>query len=103
MDTGKIRFSKSSLFPASLPRETVFGLNKMATLFLKKFKFLTWDKLQPKDMKKLINIFVELLLVISEESWKVGKRLNDWKQGNVIIIFKIDSENYRPDQRSTNF
>lgn len=65
MDTGKIWFSKSNLFPASLSRETIFELNKMATSFFKKFKFLTWDKLHPKDMKKLIN---------------VGKGLNDWKR-----------------------
>lgn len=92
----KINFSESSLFPASPSKEIVFGLNiiRWQLYVLKKIKVPHLRQITSQGHEGT-NVFVELVLVISEESWKVGKGLNDWKQENVTIIFEMDSENYR--------
>ncbi|CAM5142135.1 unnamed protein product [Natator depressus] len=58
------------------------------------------DALHLRVLKELADVIAEPLAIISENSWRTGEVLDDWKKANVVPIFKEGKEedlgNYRP-------
>ncbi|KFQ45443.1 RNA-directed DNA polymerase from mobile element jockey, partial [Nestor notabilis] len=58
------------------------------------------DEIHVRVLKELANEVPEPLSIIFEKSWQSGEVPDDWKKGNITLIFKQgkveDAGNYRP-------
>uniref|UniRef100_A0A8C3H5H4 Reverse transcriptase domain-containing protein n=1 Tax=Chrysemys picta bellii TaxID=8478 RepID=A0A8C3H5H4_CHRPI len=67
---------------------------------LDEHKSMRPDALHPRVLKELADVIAEPLAIIFENSWRSGEVPDDWKNTNVVPIFKKgkkeDPGNYRP-------
>jgi len=58
------------------------------------------DDIQPRLLKEMADVVVELLSIIFEKWWLSGEVSSDWKKGNIAPVFKKgrkdDLGNYGP-------
>ncbi|KFQ44996.1 LINE-1 reverse transcriptase, partial [Nestor notabilis] len=58
------------------------------------------DEIHTQVLKELVNEVAKPLSIIFEKSWQSGEVPDEWKKGNITLIFKKgkteDPGNYRP-------
>ncbi|KAG9460231.1 hypothetical protein GDO78_023171 [Eleutherodactylus coqui] len=59
---------------------------------LHEFKSQGPDELHPRILKEAAEEIAEPLVIIFENSWRIGEAPEDWKRSNVVPIFKKREE-----------
>jgi len=58
------------------------------------------DRMHPRVLRELADVFAEPLSIIFERSWRTGEVRKDWRKASVTPIFKKGMKehpgNYRP-------
>lgn len=64
------------------------------------FKLEGPAEIDPRILKELDEVILELLTIIFENSWRTGEVPEDWRRANIAPLFKKgnkeDARSYRP-------